>query len=333
MLSVAHNRIDRYVSLKYQGINCARIGFDKIQVHDEAEQTYLVESQTERGVKYLVDMSVGVCSCTAGQDGSPCSHQAAVVRHYGVPSINCIPTLSPQIRQEIATITLGSNAIQNYQFYASLRQEKQEIKVPVPSHDDQDFSETAWDLVRSMAVDADEPIEEVNSSEPNIIDDIPELTSKIDEFAADIKSRMQHTPLIAQAMKTFLRRYSSLTQSGTFVNARLSSALHRFGWTFGGATQSGQGGYFRRGRIPVNAKSAGRRHGKSKKGKGKTLQGRPTGIRIGTFSGVSYNMRVRNEPRGKKKGILYKEALLQENKIVESGRTSIHIITKHRHLH
>ena len=334
LLSVAHNRINRYVSLKYQGINCARIGFDKIQVHDEAEQTYLVESQTERGVKYLVDMSVGVCSCTAGQDGSPCSHQAAVVRHYGVPSINCIPTLSPQIRQEIATITLGSNAIQNYQFYASLRQEKQEIKVPVPSHDDQDFSGTAWDLVRSMAIDADEPIEEGNSSEPNIIDDIPEFTSKIDEFAADIKSRMQHTPLIAQAMKTLLRRYSSLTQPGTFVNARLSSALHRFGWTFGGATQSGQGGYFRRGRrIPVNAKSAGRRHGKSKKGKGKTLQGRPTGIRIGTFSGVSYNMRVRNEPRGKKKGILYKEALLQENKIVESGRTSIHIITKHRHLH
>ena len=106
---------------------------------------------------------------------------------------------------------------------------------------------------------------------------------------------MQHTPLIAQAMKTFLRRYSSLTQPGTFVNARLSSALHRFGWTFGGATQSGQGGYFRRDRrIPVNAKSAGRRRGKSKKGKGKTLQGRPKGIRIGTFSGVSYNMRVRN---------------------------------------
>ena len=36
LLSVAHNRIDHYVFLKYQGINCARIGFDKIQVHDEA---------------------------------------------------------------------------------------------------------------------------------------------------------------------------------------------------------------------------------------------------------------------------------------------------------
>ena len=126
-----------------------------------------------------------------------------------------------RVRQEIATIALGSNAVQNYQFYASLHQEKQESKVPVPSHDNQDFSGTACDLVRSMALDVDEPIEEGNSSEPNIIDDIPKLTSKIDEFAADIKSTMQDTPLIAQAMKmkTFLRRYSSLTQSGTFVNA------------------------------------------------------------------------------------------------------------------
>lgn len=60
LLSVAHNRIDRYVSLKYQGINCAHIGIDKIQIHDKTELIYLVESQTERGVKHLVDMSVGV---------------------------------------------------------------------------------------------------------------------------------------------------------------------------------------------------------------------------------------------------------------------------------
>ncbi len=30
-----------------------------------------MDSQTERGVKYLVDMKLGVCSCSAGQDGSP----------------------------------------------------------------------------------------------------------------------------------------------------------------------------------------------------------------------------------------------------------------------
>jgi len=65
-----------------------------ISVLDKNEQTYLVESQTDRGVKYFVDRSVGIRSCMGEQDGSPCSHQAAIVKHYEVPSVNCIPTLS-----------------------------------------------------------------------------------------------------------------------------------------------------------------------------------------------------------------------------------------------
>ena len=59
-------------------------------------------------------------------------------------------------------------------------------------------------------------------------------------------------------METFLRRYDTFTKAGTYFNARLSSALHRFGWVFGGTTSSSQGGYFRRGRrIHINAKNAG----------------------------------------------------------------------------
>ena len=58
-------------------------------------------------------------------------------------------------------------------------------------------------------------------------------------------------------MQTFLRRYDTITKTGTFVNARITSALHRFGWVFGGSTSSSQGGHFRRGRrIAINAKSA-----------------------------------------------------------------------------
>lgn len=59
----------------------------------------------------------------------------------------------------------------------------------------------------------------VSNSDPNQTDDISDLTLKIDEFAADIKSRIKDIPLMVQAMKTFLERYSSLTQPGTLVNA------------------------------------------------------------------------------------------------------------------
>ena len=102
-------------------------------------------------------------------------------------------------------------------------------------------------------------------------------------------------------METFLRRYDTLTKAGTFSNARLSSALHRFGWVFGGTTSNSQGGYFRRGRrIHINAKSAGRRRGKVSKGKQKMLQGRPKGVRLATFPDVC-EMPIRNKPKGKRK--------------------------------
>ena len=60
-------------------MKCSGIAVDQISILDKDEQTYLVESQTEKGVRYFVDMSIGICSCMGGQDGSPCSHQAAIM--------------------------------------------------------------------------------------------------------------------------------------------------------------------------------------------------------------------------------------------------------------
>ena len=120
---------------------------------DEVNGTYLVSSQTERGVKYLVDMKLGVCSCNASQDGSPCSHQAAIVKHFHILSINCIPTLSPETRQNLAMIAIGPQAVQDPNFYSSLYQKKHEESLyhTDSTHnsdpDMPDFTGTAWDLV------------------------------------------------------------------------------------------------------------------------------------------------------------------------------------------
>ena len=63
----------------------------------------------------------------AGQDGSACSHQAAVVLHFGVSSINCTPTMSCKSRKEIAVIALGSSAVQNSDFYTSLHEKERNL--------------------------------------------------------------------------------------------------------------------------------------------------------------------------------------------------------------
>ena len=57
------NHMDRYVSLRFQGLKSSSISADMIAVHNEEELTYLVSSKTQHGVVYLVDMKHGLCSC------------------------------------------------------------------------------------------------------------------------------------------------------------------------------------------------------------------------------------------------------------------------------
>jgi len=111
LLSVAHNRIDRYVSLKYQGLRCVSIAHEHISSLDESNVTFLVNSMSECGVKYLVDMQLGTCSCIAGKDGSPCSHQAAVVKT--LPHTQC-QLYSQSCTRGTTTISSNSNGIQSY---------------------------------------------------------------------------------------------------------------------------------------------------------------------------------------------------------------------------
>ena len=77
---------------------------------------------------------------------SPCSHQAAIVKHHGVPSVNCIPTSSTH--EQIVVIAIRCKAIQESQFYASLHQEKIESVFDsnmLPGCEE--FVGPGWDLI------------------------------------------------------------------------------------------------------------------------------------------------------------------------------------------
>ena len=63
---------------------------------------YKVQSETERGN-----------TCSQGHDGSPCSHQAAVVFNYGDESCNYVATTSASSRLKIARLALGEGAVQD----------------------------------------------------------------------------------------------------------------------------------------------------------------------------------------------------------------------------
>ena len=67
-------------------------------------------------------MNIGPCSCVAGKDGSPCSHQLAVAINFHRVSLNCIPTFHSSTRRQLACIAIGSEAKSDLSFYAAVSQ-------------------------------------------------------------------------------------------------------------------------------------------------------------------------------------------------------------------
>ena len=213
LLSVAHNRIDRYISIKFQGLKSANISREHITLLDSEAATYLVASQTERGVKCLVNMELGVCSCNAGRDGSPCSHQAAIVRWYHVQSINCVPVLSPETRQKMATIALGSTSIQSPTFYSSLHEKSLAADV----HDLSSADMPVLNILASPDIHPDTELDEDSSVAPEDCINIDTILSDIDEVVADIKARIADSSVVAKGTKVFLKRYKEMIKQGSLL--------------------------------------------------------------------------------------------------------------------
>ena len=52
-------------------------------------------------------MSLGVCSCEFGKDGSPCKHQYLLWATKLANCLNFVPVSSPELRQNLALVALG----------------------------------------------------------------------------------------------------------------------------------------------------------------------------------------------------------------------------------
>jgi hypothetical protein len=114
-----------------------------------------------------------------------------------------------------------------------------------------------------------------NDLETNISQEkhLEKLYQEIDLLADDMKKRLQSDTSFQQAAEKFTKTYRKLSQKS--VNAHLITALHKFGWCVGGSISCKNCGIMRRGRkIPIQAKSAGRRRKSLRRGKAATALGR-----------------------------------------------------------
>ena len=271
LLSIANNRIDHYVSVKFQGKNATKISKEHItEVPDDPDQ-FLVQSTRDPDQQYLVDTAIGVCSCEEGKDGSPCSHQHAVYLTFGRGFINSIPTLQPILRRELAKIAIGERAVKELSFYASVTQVSDESTYtpfdPLDGSGPPNFSGSCWAIIREGA-----------------------------------KVKIQNDPQLRSGVERFVARYNKMSESN--LNALLASSFHRFGWSFGGSITSMKGGALRRGkRIAVQAASAGRRKYGSR-GKARVTAGKPVKLANNKEnlqpSQSRFTLPTRRAPKGKR---------------------------------
>ena len=109
LLAVVHNRMDRYIALRFKGLGASKVNMSEIRETD-SEGVYIVRSQSHDGVEYEVDMSRWHCTCTCTivwtgkPTGEPCKHQAAVGKKYNLSSINYIPYFSSEGRYAVLAV-------------------------------------------------------------------------------------------------------------------------------------------------------------------------------------------------------------------------------------
>ena len=113
LLSVAHNRLDHYIQVRFRGINTGKISKEHIKDIEGVKDQFYTKSRCDPDAEYQVDMALRTCTCIGASDGFPCSHQLAVAIHYRKVSLNCLSTLHPHCRQQLAYIALGHKANTN----------------------------------------------------------------------------------------------------------------------------------------------------------------------------------------------------------------------------
>ena len=192
-------------------------------------------------------MHIGACSCKGGLDGSPCSHQAAVSKHFHIASLNSVPTLFPE---KLANIALGDKAITNLSYYFSIHQKADEAVVKHTSED------IAHSLDETIAMENSfllEPVTELtkdctkvcltnDSHNYKMISTFPNdqcseqntLEEDLTFILSDIRERIVKDT--SRKMKSgvckFCDQYERMTQQD-FSSSGIASAFHKFGWVVG----------------------------------------------------------------------------------------------------
>ena len=125
--------LDRYFQRKLlalafgkpQNLHIASRCFGKKTITQDSGEPFkfYVPSRKEKGTIYVVNSSIGMCSCPAGENGNSCPHQAAVALKYGISNSNFIPTNHID-KYKLAVLAIGEHPDLCAEKFADIHQKK-----------------------------------------------------------------------------------------------------------------------------------------------------------------------------------------------------------------
>ena len=82
---------------------------------------YVVKAEVKQigELECVIDMELGMCSCSKCSIGAECKHQAAVAKQFNVSSENIAPIHSKEARMQYAVLAIGKAL--SGDFYTHLR--------------------------------------------------------------------------------------------------------------------------------------------------------------------------------------------------------------------
>ena len=180
---------------------------------------------------YVVDMELCTCSCSAGQTGAACKHQAAVAKRFKIAKLNTVPIHCKATRQLFATIARGSHYVMEAEFYADLTDtgaKESDLKLlsaavnttqnDENAHKDNDIHPDVSDNINTYMYDSEDPWQQLSY-----------LKESLNKITSDTMSRLEETNHnILSGVTKFIRTYNTMKESHS-PTTTITYALHNFG--------------------------------------------------------------------------------------------------------
>ena len=246
LLAVAHNRLDRYIALRFKGLGGQAVNTNDILKSNEGDHIYIVKSQSYENMEYTVNTNSGHCTCTVGFTGSPtgelCKHQAAVAKKYNLDLPNMIPYFSTEGRYLYAILALGKKNAGDQSFYVDILG-KTKLKAHVNA-DDTKSDSTSCDVItendalcnindETIAIDNIDLVsqESTVSQESSTCSNLQmHVTDLMTDFVKDASSRILSNDIqYLTGLQKFLEHYATIvnkTEPNASATPILSNFLH-----------------------------------------------------------------------------------------------------------